>query len=113
MLRWLNALILRTEFKKVELPIRVNDETITLLAPNNMADLVKAFFIAHSKIQSDLLEELHGAFNALTKSTGKSPEEDAERLVVLNMLRSKYLPLFNALDELNEMKTSNKETNAT
>jgi hypothetical protein len=111
MLRWLNALILRTEFKKVELPLRVNNKVVTLLAPNNMADFVNDFFIAHSKIQSDLLGELHEAFNALTKSIGKSPEEDAERLSVLNMLRAKYLPLFNALDELKE--ASNKETNAT
>lgn len=110
MFKWLTTQLLRIEFKKVDLPLRINDKAITLLASNENAELVEAFFIAHSKIQSDLLEELHSAFNALVKSSGKSPEEDAERLIVLNVLRSKYQSLFNALDELKEAKAT-KESN--
>ena len=98
MFKWLRKSILKTSFAEIATPITVQGKDIVILTPKEDRLVVEAYVAATNQLQLKLIMELRSSFKALTNSVGKSPEQEAERITVLNTLKRSYQELFDELD---------------
>lgn len=102
MFGWIQKWALKTKFTEIPLPISYQDKPMMVLVARDEALIVTSFIAANMSLYDRFLKELHQAFTTLESSQGKTNEEEASRIILLNELRHKYQGIFEALDQVDE-----------